>query len=327
LRIAALEAAHLMPLLLAYPKDIPLITTHQLVALTAAAAGFTNVINLVVDNFPQWFLVVPKTLNLTQGPVNHQSFLRMGVPPHQVKLAGHWCPIGLVQNINDDCNARIKRAKLGCSQKPLRLLIPVGGAGAQKTFINGLLKCIQHLVKAGQIELFLNAGDHHHMKKAFEEVLAECQLEYDQVTTTQGVYDFQAKLLKGEDPSMPVTLFAFDEYFPSVATTDLLCRVADVLTCKPSELAFYPLPKLHIRRVGDHEADSARRAAELGDGSLEARELEEAMTLIDLMLSSPDLLVSMNEQVMQNNTIGLYSGCKNAVEWAMAGKGTISHGG
>ena len=327
LRIAALEAAHLMPLLLAYPKDIPLITTHQLVALTAAAAGFTNVINLVVDNFPQWFLVVPKTLNLTQGPVNYQSFLRMGVPPHQVQLAGHWCPIGLVKNINDDCKARIKRAQLGCVKKPIQFLIPVGGAGAQKTFIIGLLKCVQQLVKDGKIELFLNAGDHHHMTQAFEDVLAECQLKYDKVTTTQGVYDFQAKLLKGETPSMPVTLFAFTEYFPSVATTDLLCRVADVLTCKPSELAFYPLPKLHIRRVGDHEADSARRAAELGDGSLEARELEDAMTLIELMLSSPDLLTSMNEQVMQNNTIGLYSGCKNAVEWAMAGKGTLSHGG
>jgi len=327
LRIAALEATHLMPLLLAFPKDIPLITTHQLVALTAAAAGFTNVINLVVDNFPQWFLVVPKTLNLTQGPVNYQSFLRMGVPPHQVQLAGHWCPTGLVQNIPTDCKARIERAKLGSRQKPIRLLIPVGGAGAQKTFINGLLKCIQHLVKDGQIELFLNAGDHHHMKQAFEEVLNECQLAYDQVTTTQGVYDFQTKLLQGGKPNMSVTLFAFTEYFPSVATTDLLCRVSDVLTCKPSELAFYPLPKLHIRRVGDHEADSARRAAELGDGSLEARELEDAMTLIGLMLSSPDLLISMNEQVIQNNSIGLYSGCQNAVDWAIAGKGTISFGG
>lgn len=161
LRIAALEAIHLMPLLLAYPKDIPLITTHQLVALTAASAGFTNVINLVVDNYPQWFLVVPKTLNLTQGPVNYQSFLRMGVPAHQVKLAGHWCPMQLVQNIKDDCQARIQRAtqrgSSSDSTKPLRLLIPVGGAGAQKTFINGLLKCIQGLVKEGKIELFLNA--------------------------------------------------------------------------------------------------------------------------------------------------------------------------
>jgi len=29
-------------------------------------------------------------------------------------------------------------------------------------------------------------------------------------------------------------LFAFDDYFPAVATTDLLARVADVLCAKPS---------------------------------------------------------------------------------------------
>lgn len=88
LRIAALTAAHLQPLLLAYPKDICMITTHQLVALTAAAAGFTNVVNLVVDNYPQWFLTVPKTLNIVQGPVNYQTFLKMGVRPNELQLAG-----------------------------------------------------------------------------------------------------------------------------------------------------------------------------------------------------------------------------------------------
>ena len=39
--------------------------------------------------------------------------------------------------------------------------------------------------------------------------------------------------------------------------------VADILCCKPSELAFYPVPKLMIRRVGDHEAHSATRAVRL----------------------------------------------------------------
>jgi hypothetical protein len=59
-----------------------------LVALTAAAAGFTNVVNLVVDNYPQWFLTVPKTLNIVQGPVNYQTFLKMGVRPSELQLAG-----------------------------------------------------------------------------------------------------------------------------------------------------------------------------------------------------------------------------------------------
>lgn len=322
LRIAALTAAHLQPLLTAYPKDVPLITTHQLCALIAAAAGFTNVVNLVVDNYPQWFLVVPKTLNLTQGPVNYQSFLKMGVPSNEVKLAGHWCPIELVQNINTDCQRRIARIQSKNPFKPRRLLVPVGGAGAQKTFIVNLIVTIQELVREGKIQLFLNAGDHKHMKTAFVDVLEKCNLEYDTVTTTQGVRDFQSSLLSSssKEPSKAVTLFAFDEYFPAVATTDILCRVSDVLTCKPSELAFYPIPKLHIRRVGDHEADSARRAAEVGDGSLEAREQSDAMKYIQLMLDQPsDLLVGWNEAIMNNNKLGIYDGCKNAVKFALEG--------
>lgn len=334
LRIAALTAAHLQPLLTAYPKDVPLVTTHQLCALIAAAAGFTNVVNLVVDNYPQWFLVVPKTLNLTQGPVNYQSYLKMGVPANELRLAGHWCPAELVQSIDADCQRRIVRAGskapggAAAAFRPRRLLIPVGGAGAQKTFIVNLIETIQDLVKEGKLQLFLNAGDHSHMKDAFVDVLTKCGLDYDTVTTTQGVKDFQRTLLDdaNAEPSKPITLFAFDEYFPAVAATDILCRVSDVLTCKPSELAFYPIPKLHIRRVGDHEADSARRAAEVGDGSLEAREQCDAMQYVQLILEHPsDLLISWNNAIVNNNNnnnTGMYDGCRNAVRWAAEGTGT-----
>ena len=325
LRLAAMTTAHLQPLLLAYPKDIPLICTHQTVALTAAAAGFTNVINLVVDNYPQWFLVVPKMLNVVQGPVNYQSFLRMGVSPNELRLAGHWCPTQLVSNIKVDCERRITRAKQGFgsgdgkSIAPRRLLVPVGGAGAQRSFILGLIGTLKPLINEGKIQLLLNAGDHKHMKTAFIEQLKKCDLDYELVSTTQGVFDVQAKLLKSAntEPTKAVTLFAFDEYFPAVATTDILCRVADVLTCKPSELAFYPIPKLHIRRVGDHEADSAKRSSELGDGTIEARELTDAKEFVDLFLTTPDLLVQMNEMIIENNTMGRYSGCKNCVDWVM----------
>jgi hypothetical protein len=80
-----------------------------------------------------------------------------------------------------------------------------------------------------------------------------------------GVNAFADALRAGRDPKRSVTLFAFKEYFPAVATTDVLSRVADVLCCKPSELAFYPVPKLMIRRVGDHEArpDATRPAARI----------------------------------------------------------------
>lgn len=65
-----------------------------------------------------------------------------------------------------------------------------------------------------------------------------------------------------------------------------------------------------IRRVGDHEQFSALRASELGDGTLEAREVEDCLKYVDLFLK-PDLLTQMNECIMKNNEIGIYDGCKN----------------
>jgi hypothetical protein len=317
LRIAANVAKHIQPLLLFYPKDVPIITTHQLCALVASAAGFTNVVNLVVDNWPQWFLTVPNTLNIVQGPVNYQCFLQLGIRPEELQWAGHWCPQELVKNIDVDCNRRLARLE---QQKPLRLLIPVGGAGAQRTFIIQFVRVLAPYIQQQKIQLFLNAGDHEHMKTAFLQILDECSISFDVVQDTAGVRNFQQKLLSNDknEPNHNVTLFAFTEYFPAVATTDLLCRVSDVLCCKPSELAFYCIPKLHIRRVGDHEAASAKRASELGDGTLEAREIEDAQSYLDMFLHSPDLLRSMNEAIMNNHKIGIYDGCRKAVEFSVA---------
>jgi len=45
-------------------------------ALAAAAAGMDNVVNLVIDNHPQWFVVAPTALNLVQGPRNYYGFLK-----------------------------------------------------------------------------------------------------------------------------------------------------------------------------------------------------------------------------------------------------------
>ena len=319
LRIAALTAAHLQPLLLAYPKDTPIITSHQLCALVCSAIGFTNVVNLVVDNHAQWFLTVPQTLNLVQGPVNWLNFLRFGIEPNQLACAGHWSPADMVNNINKDCKARMARRK---ADKPLRLLIPVGGAGAQRKFIVALIQGLGPLVKEGRVQLLLNAGDHKHMKTAFLQALDQAGLQFGEVNTTQGVYDLQAKLLRGHEPDHPVTLCSFTEYFPAVATTDILSRVADVLTCKPSELAFACVPKLHIRRVGDHEADSARRAAELGDGTLEAREVEDALAYIDLFLQS-SLFMEMNESILKQNSLKVYHGCQVAVEKVLQKGGAL----
>ena len=71
-----------------------------------------------------------------------------------------------------------------------------------------------------------------------------------------------------------------------------------------------------IRRVGDHEAYSALRASELGDGTLEVREVPLAVKYVNLFLTT-NLLEVMNKSINDNNKIGLYDGCKNAMRLAL----------
>jgi hypothetical protein len=94
-------------------------------------------------------------------------------------------------------------------------------------------------------------------------------------------------------------------------------QLADVLVTKPSELAFVPVPKLHIRRVGDHEAASARRAAELGDGTLEQREIADAVRMTELLSSGVEFIGPMAERIIENTKNGVYSGAEVAVRHAI----------
>ena len=303
-------AHHLHPIISGLNKHSSIIASHCLVAATAVEAGFENVINLVIDNHAQWFTVIPGALNLVQGPTNYHNFLKMGVPPSQLEFAGHWIPEELVEGIPTTCQWHIDQWNRG---KPLCILIPVGGAGAQHKFVTTLVVALAPLIKTGQLQLFLNAGDHIHMKKAFETTLEDVELEHTHVPTMKHVCDFVSKT-KTEEPTNWVMLFAFDNYFRAVATTNILCEVSNVLAAKPSELAFYPIPKLMIRRVGDHEMYSALHASELGDGTLETREISDAMHKLFLMTK---LLTTMNTCIMKNHQQGIYDGCMNAVRIAL----------
>ncbi|CAN0069830.1 unnamed protein product, partial [Discosporangium mesarthrocarpum] len=297
--------------------------------------GHRHVINLVIDNWAQWFVTVPGAINLVQGPANYENLLRMGVPSDQLRLAGHWVPKEMRDNIELDCRSRMVRAKDGRS--PRRLLVPVGGAGAQRKFVSGFVAGLKQEIVDGKVRVFLNAGDHTHMHKALKEALEKMGVEYQVLTTFDEMKALADKLVEGqkaagrerkapaveevlssEEGVPPVTLLAFDNYFAAVAATDIMLRASDILCCKPSEMAFYPAPKLMIRRVGDHEAHSATRAQELGDGTKEVRTLEEASKYVEMMCSpsDPALFMNMNRCVIANAGAGVYDGCKVAVELA-----------
>jgi hypothetical protein len=94
-------------------------------------------------------------------------------------------------------------------------------------------------------------------------------------------------------------------------------RSCDVLVTKPSELAFYPVPKLFIKRVGKHEMWGAIHSAEIGDGTLECRDIPHTIQMIDQFLET-DLLNEMCDCIKANKIAGIYDGAKKVVELAVS---------
>ena len=112
-------------------------------------------------------------------------------------------------------------------------------------------------------------------------------------------------------------VFCHRDIFQAVYCTNLLMRSVDVLVTKPGELAFYPVPKLFIKRVGGHERWGAIHSAEVGDGTLECEDIPHTEQMLDLFLNEDALLKDMCGNICKNKTIGLYDGAYNAVKLAM----------
>jgi hypothetical protein len=111
-------------------------------------------------------------------------------------------------------------------------------------------------------------------------------------------------------------VFLYDNTFHGVYASNYLMRVVDVMITKPSELAFYPVPKIFNERVGAHEAWGAIRSAELGDGTIETRTVPRTLQAIDLLATETDLLELFCDSIVKNKSIGIYDGAYKCVELA-----------
>ena len=114
-----------------------------------------------------------------------------------------------------------------------------------------------------------------------------------------------------------VHAFYHGNIFQAVYATNLLMRSCDVLVTKPSELAFYPVPKLFIRRIGGHEQWGAVHSAEIGDGTLECRDIPHTLQMIELFMNDHVTLRDMCDNIVRNKSMGIYDGAYKVVELAM----------
>jgi hypothetical protein len=241
--------------------------------------------------------------------------VKQGIPEEQVFLTGHYVDHELTANIDADCEARLARMRNGA---PRRLLVSIGGAGAQQDLLTALIGHLMPGLRNGEIALFLNCGDHKNALERFSTGIPD----FSRIARIHLDWEETRELIHAADSSLASGLHVFlhEDPFVAVYTTNVLMRAADILVTKPSELAFYPIPKLLLERVGGHEAWGAIRAAELGDGTVECRGLSQALQAMDLLLQEKDLLALYCSQIKRLGTLGVYDGAYRAVNLAATGK-------
>ncbi len=310
----------------ALPPDIPVLTSHMWNCMGAVAGGMTNVVDMVFDNWPMAFQLTEGAKHGIQSPSGYYGFRVMRgfdetgkvmnpVPSDAVYYVGHHVDHELVENIEVDCAARLRRMSAG---EPRRFLVTMGGAGAQRELFRAVIEHCIPLIKRDRVTLFVSLGDH---KGSWDWLQGELAQDRDMIQshfTWDDTRAFADEIRR--EPARGLHVFLYDNIFHAVYATNYLMRVVDVMITKPSELAFYPVPKIFNERVGGHEMWGAVRGAELGDGTVETRTIAHTLQAIDLLADEHDLLELFCDCIVKNKSIGIYDGAYKCVELATGRK-------
>ena len=320
------NAELMAPVFSSIPKELPVIGTHVWPAQAAIHAGMKRVVNAIPDNWPM-------ALHLAEGSVHtvqtHQAYMGYRIlngmakdkvlramPDDSLVYTGHYIDHELVANIEADCDARIARKQSG---EPMRFLLTIGGAGAQRELFAAVITHLLPAVREKKAALYINVGDYKNvwdeLTKSIDGLAALSETHFGNWDDT---VSFAEKALSERVEG--VHAFWHGNIFEAVYCTNLLMRSCDLLLTKPSELAFYPVPKLFLKRIGGHEKWGAIHSAEFGDGTLECEDVPHTLQMVDLFLDDAGLLKQFCDNIKVNKSIGLYDGAYKVVELAMGKK-------
>lgn len=305
------------------PKDIPLVATHVWPAQAALHAGMEYVVNAIPDNWPMALHLAEGSIHTVQTHFAYQGYrilngmqkkkVLTAMPEDSLVYTGHYVDHELVENIEADCAARVQRKKDG---QPIRFLLTIGGAGAQGDIFKSIIKALMPRIRKKEVALYVNVGDYQDVwDKLVSEIRGLAKVSRTHFNDWKATQGFAEAALTGR--VVGVHAFAHENIFEAVYATNLLMRSADVLVTKPSELSFYPIPKLFIQRVGGHEQWGAIHSAEIGDGTLEMRDIPHVLQMLELFIKDGGMLEDMCENILQNKKMGIYNGAYKAVELAM----------
>lgn len=305
------------------PKEIPVIGTHVWPAQAAVHAGMKYVVNAIPDNWPM-------ALHLAEGSVHtiqtHNAYMGYRIlngmqgrkvlrpmPAESLVYTGHYIDHELVSCIEMDCEARKQRK---ADKKPMRFLLTIGGAGAGREIFAAIIRYLMKAIKKQKAALYINIGDYRNVwDELTKEIPQLSQIATEHFDDWEGTKEFCRDALTGDVTGIHV--FCHKNIFEAVYCTNLLMRSCDVLVTKPSELAFYPIPKLFVKRIGGHERWGAIHSAEIGDGTLECRDIGHTLQMVKLFLQDEAFLADMCDNIVLNKKMGIYDGAYKVVELAM----------
>ena len=312
-----------VPLFADLPRDVPYVGTHVWPAQAAVHAGLTHVVNAIPDNWPMALHLSEGSLHTIQTWSSYLGYKALRgmdktrslrpMPEGDIVYTGHYIDHELVSNLEHDTALRLERVKGG---KAIRYLLTVGGAGAQQALFADIIKSLLPEIRAKKAVLFINVGDHKNVWKSLKSAVPELKAAKLFEDDYPAARDYAISAVDGEAEGL--VGFCHKDIFAAVYITNLLMRASDVLVTKPSELAFYPIPKLFIQHVGGHEIWGAIHSAEMGDGTYEVAPGRETQDMLRLLQTEPEILTHMNECILKNKESGLYNGAYEVIRLAAA---------
>ena len=309
----------LVPIFKNIDKNIPYIATHVWPSQAAVHAGMKNVVNAIPDNWPMGLHLSEGAIHAVQTPFAYLGYKTLdgfakrplnGIPEDDLKMVGRFIDHELLVDLENDNERRKKRIANG---KPLRLLLTVGGAGAGFDMFTAMVKHLLPYVQAKKVTLFINFGDH---KEVCDKLVKATGLKSykSYFNDYDGLKNLVSEVKEGDAEGVYVVYN--DDIFRAVYSTNLLMPVCDLLVTKPSELAYYPIPKIFMRHIGGHEVYGTINGRELGDSLNEYPTVKTLNAMLDKLLQDKEIIPHLCDRITQLKAQGYYDGAYECVRLA-----------
>ena len=312
----------LAPIFKHLPKDTPYVATHVWPAQGAIHGGMTHVVNAIPDNWPMGLHLSEGSIHTVQTPFAYLGYKMLngfakkplkGLSSDELKMVGCYVDHELLVNLEIDNQLRKDRL----AKDHMRLLLTVGGAGAGGDMFITMIKHLMPYVKNGKVSLFINFGDHlnvyENMKKKIE--------GFNPVTYFDQYDEFKTfvKDLRNNDHKGIYAIYNKD-IFQAVYSTNLLMPECDLLITKPSELAYYPIPKLFMKHIGGHEVYGAIHSQEFGDSTFECPTKKSVCEMLDRLINDKEIMYQLIDTINKLKNEHYYDGGYECVKLAAGEK-------